>query len=492
MDVRPPVNWRAMVNAHRPEIELMRYFSLTLALCGGLFLSACSAGPDASPGDTHEDTGDKPDASTPTPTWVNYVIGSGEVGISPRLAVSQAGEVGVAYFSTRPAEGERCTSVGSGDPPVELFWTLYYSFAGLNAADAAAWQREEVADILSIAEPSGLALAFGPDARAYISTMTGEALEMPPYCGGNDVGLFGRNAAQDWALETAVVTSAEAATGQPASDYGEVVGYWPALAFDSNGAAFIAYKDVHAGGLQGDDRKRADLELAQKIGGWSTRPVDMGAGAGDYNSIAIDAQDRPIIAYYNPVEAADSSASKLGVWVTRPDADDEFEAVRLFSQATSRGLSVQVHPDDDLARVLFYNSSEGYPQLFVQTSEADFGSLSNGWAKQDIGDARYDEGYGASLAVSPSGHLGAAYYRCAKVAGGLGNCAAQDDALIFAYEDAGEWTREVVDEGGEGQCGRNPSLAFDPDGRAHIAYECETMVDGKLEMQIKYARRKAL
>src|SRR5690554_7258413 len=44
---------------------------------------------------------------------------------------------------------------------------------------------------------------------------------------------------------------------------------------------------------------------------------------------------------------------------------------RFFNQATSRGLSVQVHPDDDLACVLFYNSQEGYPQLFVQTSEAE-------------------------------------------------------------------------------------------------------------------------
>ncbi|AWV89284.1 hypothetical protein [Bradymonas sediminis] len=471
----------------------MRRFSLALALCGGLCLSGCSDDPNATPTpDAGVDAGDKPDTSTPTPTWVDYAIGSGEVGITPRLAVSPSGEVGVAYYASNPFEGELCETVGSGDPPVELFWTLYYSHAGLSAADASDWQREEVADILSIAEPNGLAFAFSPDSTAHISSISGEALEMPSYCGANDVGLFRRNAAQDWALETAVATSGEAATGEPASDYGEVVGYWPALAFDSNGAPFIAYKDVHAGGLQGDDRKRADLELAHRNGAWSARAVDIGQGAGDYNSIAVDAQDRPIIAYYNPVESADSGESKLGIWVTRPDANDEFEKVRLFNQATSRGLSLRIHPDDDLARVIFYNSREGYPQLFTQVSETEFGSLSNGWEKRDIGDARFDEGYDLSLAINPRGNLAAAYYRCAKVVAGLGNCASADDALIFAYEDAGEWTQEIVDEGAEGLCGRNPSLAFDADGQAHIAYECEELVDGKLQTQLKYARRKAL
>lgn len=492
MAAKLPAKWRKMVNARRPKFDIHPRLSLVLTLCVGLCLSGCSDDPDSPQADAQDDAGQKSDTSQPGPTWVDYSIGSGEVGILPRLALSGAGTVGVAYFASKPAEGALCASVGSGDPPVELFWTLYYSHADTDAADASAWKREQVDDILSIAVPNGLAFAFGPDGTASISAMSGEALEMPSYCGANDVGLFRRNGADDWALETAVATSDEAATGDPASDYGEVVGYWPALAFDSTGSPFIAYKDVHAGGLQGDDRKRADLELAHKNGGWSAQPVDIGQGAGDYNAIAIDSQDRPIIAYYNPVEAANSAESKLGIWVTRPNADDEFEQVRLFNNATSRGPSVVVHPDDDLARVLIYNSTEGYPQLFAQRSEPDFGSLSNGWEKRDIGDARYDEGYGASLAVSPSGHLGAAYYRCAKVVSGLGSCSPQEDALIFAYEDAGEWTREVVDAGGDGFCGRNPSLAFDADGDAHIAYECEELVDAKLQPQLKYARRKAL
>jgi hypothetical protein len=342
-----------------------------------------------------------------------------------------------------------------------------------------------------MSNPRGLDFAWAPDGTASIAAMTGEPVEQPSYCGANDVGLFRRNGAGDWSLETAVVSSGEAATGETGSDYGEVVGYWPALAFDSTGAAVIAYKDVHAGGLQNDDRERADLELVRGGGGWTATAVDIGRGAGDYNSVAIDSRDRAIIAYYNPVES--QAGPQLGIWAARPAEDGaSFEKVRLFNEASADGPSVLVHPDDDLARVLFYNSSEGYPQLATQLSEAEFTSIGAGWEMTDIGDARYDAGYDASLAVDPSGQLAAVYYRCAKVVDGLGNCSPADDALIFAYEDAGVWSREVVDAGGDGLCGRHPSLDFDDDGYAHIAYECEELVGGELQTQIKYARRKPL
>src|SRR5690554_633146 len=73
--VRPPANWRAMVNARRAEIDVMRYFIPILAICGGLFLSGCSDAPEDSPSDTQADAGETPDTSTPTQTWVDYVIG---------------------------------------------------------------------------------------------------------------------------------------------------------------------------------------------------------------------------------------------------------------------------------------------------------------------------------------------------------------------------------------------------------------------------------
>jgi hypothetical protein len=469
-------------------------FSLVIALVAGAFLSACSDDGGEATNNGEADAAVETDTSSnnvPEPTWVKHVIGSGDVGLYPELAVSGAGEVGVAFFATSPVEAEVCTEVSSEDPPNKMFWALQFaSIAGAEVVDGS-WQIDEVADILSLAEPRGLDFAYAPGGAATIATMTGEPVEQPSYCGANDVGLYRRDGAGDWSLETAVSSSGEAATGEAASDYGEVVGYWTALAFDSAGEAVIAYKDVHAGGLQGDDRKRADLELARQGGGWSASAVDIGRGAGDYNSVAVDSQDRPIVAYYNPVES--TAGPQLGVWIARASADDDsFDKVQLFNQASEDGPSLVIHPDDDLPRVLFYNSSEGYPELATQLTDAEFGSIGAGWELSDIGDARYDEGYDASLALNPNGQMAAVYYRCADVADGLGSCSSADDALVFAWEDAGDWTREVVDAGGEGLCGRHPSLAFDDSGYAHIAYECETLVDGGLESQIKYARRKPL
>jgi hypothetical protein len=484
-----------MANARFLDLSFktMRLSFVLVVLLAGTFLSACSDNGGEATNNGEPDTAVEEDTGSnnePEPTWIHSTIGSGDVGLYPELGVSAGGEVGVAFFATSPVEGEVCSEVMSDDPPNKMFWTLVFASASGASVGDGSWQTEEVADILSLAEPRGLDFAYAPDGTATVATMTGEPVAQPSYCGANDVGLFRRNGAADWSLDTAVSTSDEAATGEPASDYGEVVGYWSALAFDTAGEAVVAYKDVHAGGLQGDDRKRADLELAREGGGWSASAVDIGRGAGDYNSVAVDSQDRPVVAYYNPVE---STSPQLGVWVARPSADDDsFEKVQLFNQATEDGPSLIIHQDDDLARVLFYNSSEGYPELATQVSDAEFDSIGSGWELTDIGDARYDEGYDASLAANPNGQMAAVYYRCAEVAEGLGNCSAADDALVFAWEDAGDWTHEVVDAGGDGLCGRRPSLAFDDDGYAHIAYECETLVDGELETQIKYARRKPL
>jgi hypothetical protein len=457
-------------------------------------LAACSDNGGEATNNGEPDTTVEADTDAnddPEPTWIYSTIGSGDVGLYPELAVSETGEVGVAFFATSPVEGDTCSEVMSDDPPNKMFWALRFASATGQALEDGSWQTETVADILSLAEPRGLDFAYAPDGTAMVATMTGEPVVQPSYCGANDVGLFRRNGADDWSLDTAVSTSDEAATGEPASDFGDVVGYWPALAFDGAGEAVIAYKDVHAGGLQGDDRKRADLELARQGGGWSSSPVDVGRGAGDYNTVAVDAQNRPILAHYNPVETA--SGPQLGVWVARPSSsDDSFDTVQLFNQATADGPTLVIHPDDDLPRVLFYNSSEGYPEIAVQIDEAQFSSISSGWELSDIGDARYDEGYDASLALNPDGQMAAVYYRCAEVASGLGNCTPADDALVFAWEDAGDWTHEIVDAGGDGLCGRRPSLGFDDSGFAHMAYECETLVDGELETQIKYARRKPL
>ncbi len=121
------------------------------------------------------------------------------------------------------------------------------------------------------------------------------------------------------------------------------------------------------------------------------------------------------------------------------------------------------------------------PTLFANTAD--------GWVFEDVGDSRYDEGYGTSIAVNKSGIVGLAYYRCTRATTGLGQCKPSDDGLIFAYYDGFSWTLEEVELEGDGQCGMAPSLAFDANDRPIIVYRCEDTVDGRLDTQLRFARR---
>jgi hypothetical protein len=295
---------------------------------------------------------------------------------------------------------------------------------------------------------------------------------------------------------------------QGASDFGQIIGLWPALAFDSAGNAAIAYKDVHNGDIQSDDHRIADLELAWQQGGWDHIPIDMGRGTGNYTAIAIDGTDRAVLASYNPVE---DNNMQRGIYAfrTAPRADgspmcgDEetrslpvtgcgWDAVRLYAGATDQGISVAIGPDDT-THIAYYRGDRGAPYLATLTDDTSFGDLASGWSNESFGDDRFDEGYDPALAIDPNGRVAAVYYRCALATAGLGNCRPADDGVVFAYQTAGgEWEREVIDDSPE-ECGRYPSLAFDSAGRAHVAYVCRTSgAGGMLEDQVFVATREPL
>lgn len=484
MVVKHPVNWPTTIRARC----LSR--ACVAAICCVVALAGCSD-PSSNNGaeDAGYDFGNGDDDTSNGPTWETSVVATEDAGLQPALAVSSSGTVAMAYFAPNAVEGERCTELGIDSPPNKSFYPLFYAEWDGSGVSEDAWSVEKIRDILLVGSPSGVDMVFDADTPKVV-TMTGEPIERYRYCGANDVGVLSRNGGS-WSADVAVAESGEAATGDQASDFGSVVGYWPAAAMSPDGALGIIYKDVHSGSLQRDDLARADLEFVEgSSGSWSPQPVDAGRGAGNYNDLTFDADGVPWSAYFNPTE--NNQDPRLGVFVTRwSEAEQDWERVRLFDKITDNGPSLVVHPDDGYARVVYYESNDGFPELATQVS-GEFTSIQNGWEFDDIGDAQYDEGYQTSLAVSPNGNLAVAYYRCARIERGIGQCAAEDDALIFAWEDAGDWTHEVVDAGGEGLCGTNPSLTFDADGRAVIGYECETLVDGTLVPEVKFARRQAL
>ena len=418
----------------------------------------------------------------PQSDWTTGVIETGGTGRQPSMAVSPSGTVAIAYYSASGTEGEQCTEIGDGpDVPNKVSWDIRYA-----EMVGASWNAQTAHQPVLLGEPTGLSLRFSPDGTPHIATMTGEPVEMLVYCGTNDVGLL-TPGDDEWNLETVVAESGEAATGNEASDFGSVVGYWPGLAFDPDGNPAIAYRDVHGGGLQGDDLARADLEFAWKRNGaWLRTAVDWGEGAGDFNQVVFDRGGNPVILYSNPVEQ--TQADRLGLWEARSqDGTETWEEFRLFEGKTSERPSMLIHPETGTIHVAFFDPSLGKAVVASLEDGADFSA----WTTQNIGDNRYIEGEHPSLAVDANGNLAIAWYRCGR-AGVSTTCDPQYDAAVFGWFVDDEWLFEVVDTGEEGLCGRYPTLVFSGENRAVLAYQCAKRRGDDFEFELRFGRRKVL
>ncbi len=455
-----------------------------------LVLAACS---DDASKDPQQDVIDIPrDQIQPSQPWsAPEIVAEGAVGLHLQL-VELGSRGAVAFFSTSGREDGPCEELGLDDPPLRVRWTLSYA-----ERTASGWVSEVVTEPLYVAEPPGLSLGAQEDGTVLLAAMTGEPIAAYRYCGANNVGLLQRQGPGQWSLTTVVSQSGEAATGEPASDFGQVVGYFPSLAFAPDGSAGIAYKDVHAGGMQSDDFRRADLELALRSpgGAWRALAVDHGRGAGNHNVLRFDADNQPYIAYINPSEDVQA---RLGLWVSRPKiADDGWERVQLYNRRTVGGPAARfIGVDSPSYHVAFYNADRGFPVLAQLLDPDNFDDLGVGWTLEELGDPRFDEGYFPALAVGPGGEVAMAYYRCTQSnAAQLGDCSADVDALVFAWRDGKGWNYEVVDEGDlYGACGMNPSLVITAGGVAQIAYRCERWdADAQqLVAQVRFVQRRAL
>lgn len=446
-------------------------------------LAGCSGDEGGGQADAGADTDYQPADTGQAARWQVETVVGGDVGREIDLVVGPDGTVRMAWFAMAGTNEGLCDALGADTTSDEVRWPLTYAYG-----EPGAWQTETAAEPLYVGTPPGLDLAVTPGGQAALALMIGEPVADIGYCGANDVGYLVRQAGGDWQAETVVQSGDEALADHEPSDYGEVVGYWPALAFDAQGQPAIAYKDVHAGGMQSDDFRRADLEFATRSGGgWSAVPVDFGRGAGNGNQLLYDSAGRPTIGYYIPTEGRDQA--QIGVWVSRWDeAAQVWQQVQLSNQPSPGGLAMALDADDGL-RVAMYNANLGYPQLATLTADGQFASVADGWqVDTDIGDSRYDEGYRPSMAVGPGGTLAVAYYRCAN-AEDQGDCQSDVDAVVVAWEDGGDWYREVVDAGQDGFCGTHPAVGFDADGHPVVAYPCETLVGGQLGAEVRFARR---
>lgn len=461
----------------------------------GLAVAACGSD-TGTPSDTQDATGDvAKDTITPPPSpWTVTLIASGRTGRQIQAAVLPDGTPVAAAYVDEGTQAELC------DPASEtagnkVTWTLQYAQPD-GAGVGAAWTVEKVGDIFHLGAPRGFDLDVAPDGTPTIAALTGDVSVMPPYCGANDLGLYRRAGNGTWTPTVAVADSNEAMTGEPASDFGNVVGLWPALAFDPNGNAFVAYRDVHGGGLQGDDFTRADLEAAwqQGGGGFAHDPIDWGKGMGEFNAAAFDAEGRPLVLAFNPRD--DLVQSNRGLWLFRGTADGAtWEKVALFRGGIAERPSIAVDhtggDGDGTIWVAWYDGEVGLPYVAHLSDPERFDDVDGGWVIEDIGDHVFDEGRHPSIAVSPEGIIGVAYQRCGRASDGIGDCNPSRDAVIFAWADGPTWEREIVEDEPDGLCGNFTSLVWAKDS-ATVFYQCLVASGDDFADEWRAARRKDL
>lgn len=423
-------------------------------------------------------------ARTPDPVdesdFSIYVVDDGDVGQHIQLALDSAGEPVVSYFASHGVTMDDCEVGGVK----RIVWPLYAAFRTLQV-----FERELVTDVLSTAVPQGQSLAVNSAGEPVIAALTGGPLisDLTPLCAAHDLGLYQRSGTGTWEATTLVQTSGEAAVGDQASDYGEVVGHWPALGFADSGAALVAYKDVHAGGVQGDDRRRADLEWVQYEGGNTVaRMVDQGRGGGIYNELAVDSAGRIVIAYY--LEQESTAEPQQGLWVARSeDGGVTFDKVRIFPGALSTTIALAVRGEEIF--LLYQDPELGLPILASLVDPASFTDRSS-WGTERIGDSHFVEGQDPDLVVGPDGGLWAAYYRCADTSAGSDTeCDSSLDGLVLASQIDGDWELAEVDQGEDmGECGRDAALAVSSTN-VYVAYRCQGLEASELVDSVRLAQR---
>ena len=489
------------------------FLGMTLSLC--MILGGVSACFDHRPADLPEpEAPRKPKPRPPyrdDPWFDKALVGGGGVGLHPRLALSPGGRIGIAYWSTDGEEGELCEGIMVDDPPLEVRWGLHFA----EWQEEEGWVAEQISYPLLLGNPPGLDLDYQRNGDPMITAIGGEAIPDLRYCGGGKLTLYTPTQeaeSMSWDEEYVTERSDQAMSGEPASDFGFIVGYWPSFAQGESGAQMVVYQDVHAGSLQRDDLARADLEVALRSspnGSWSHEVIDLGEGAGIFNQAVITPNGDQVVLYYLSFDAQQEERMRQGLWIARRSSDGTWERGLLLGGAT-RGQPSMISYGNGVA-VAYYDPQSRRPVLALLDDLSQLGN-STSWRRIALGDLKYNEGHSPSLATLSDGRLALAWYRCGPAE--IDDCRPADDAVVFSYpelnptgseteptEDTEEeteldlfdspWKIEVVESGEEALCGFSPQLLIDRSGRPWVAWQCSRRGDGSggFEYRLESARR---
>lgn len=423
--------------------------------------------PDAGPGPD-----DDPNEGSP---FTRLVVDEGAAEFHPissiAMAVGPDDRIGMAYF----------VRTGTLTNAVENQELRYREFNGGTLGPV-----ERVATVQRV---YGVSLAFGPDGQPAL-TYLGGGRDDSTFWWQSDLAVAYRSAAGTWTEQVAVRRSNEAATGNPLSDAGFLVGLNPAIVF-SGSQAIVAYRDGHNGNFGRQDWESSDLELA--VGGpttWQHRMVapsgDGKYGYGGHISMVM-AGGQPALVHDQAREGA--TASGLDITFQRRNAD---------GTTWSPPVRVQAVGNTQLGASLAYDAQVGFGIAAVDKAAGDKLTFiecagtsatrctaASDWTTPDPVFQQGSGGWYPSLAFDPQFHEPSiAFYNCAREAGRNDTgCNPNDDELVVSSRISGIWRETLVDAGG----GWSPKLAFLSNGKRVVLYRAPVVApdNGALKLAVE-------
>ena len=405
-----------------------------------------------------------PDASAP---FAFQQLGCGQAGTQSAIAVSGS-KVGVASLASTTTT-QTCTIMPLGPVMTSQVpvWNVCYAESKSDGTFSSA-----VVTSQPYVAPTGVGLAFDSAGNPGIAFTGVGAMPAMERCGANDAfltkatgGTFGAPLQiSHGSASDGLVASQAGNCSQGVCNSGDVTGWWPALGFDPNNNAMMAYRDVHFGFSNDDLFAKSDLELAEGSGGsYSVLTIDVSRGGGIYNRLAFTPSGLPAVLHY-------STGGMPGVYVNRDlvsgglgaqEADGGSSSTQVFSGQVDPQLGFGINAQGLFAAA--YHDT-GTSQLFyVESSD---GST---WSTPTPVDTDGTTGQYPSLAFDSSGDPAIAYYRCNGTHGATA-CDPTQDGLYLARRLGGTWSTEVVHTDSSVTDGLYPALGF-ANGKAVIAFQ---------------------
>ncbi len=334
----------------------------------------------------------------------------------------------------------------------------------------------------------GLALVFDPMGRpiaSYLGGAQGFEMGMSVYWFQSDSVIARRMAPGMW-VETIVTTDGNnVMCGNGVSDIGFLVGLYPALAFNSAGELYMAYRDTHNGQYPQQDWAGSDVEVIENVlGGRRLICAQNGgnnkAGWGGRIRMIIGPNDQPAIIYDKALGGADTRGNDVAI--QRRQANGTWSPPDLVANVsdTMTGASLGWHANEGWA----FAVTDRQTNKLLYRRNPDPNANSMMWESPTEVYASGTGGWYPSLAMDNdpafAGEPSIAYYVCSRrdqVA--PGDCSQDQDELRVARRSAGVWREQTVDVGG----GFAPQLAFLPSGKRVMAYRVPGAIraDGSVE-----------